>query len=520
MSSPYIITINAAEGVPMQSLNLAFTGLSLANMQHDVASLKWSRQKASVACPIAHNDMLEIFRQGRRLFRGRARLGTVTTDGMPIQVIGPWSHLEEQVYQASLFFGSYGTPAGKVLGDTFTSTYPPGTIIWDGHDWVTLGSSLTITWTVSTRASWTYPSTTGTVDVNMAWASRCWLFRPGGTVGQVYTSLQDEWTRLMTFMTTTNNPDLIDVGTVALGGALAPRVRTISDMQASEVLRQILAMKPDAAVWWDYSGTGLPKINVRVASLEAAGVLLIGSNEGQALQGYQLKVMDELRPSGVVIRWERDESAATGLGRPYLADIYPGMEVVTGCGTTNASNVVSCSSSANLAVGMMVSGGYVPSGALITGILSGTSFRISVNATGTLAGQRMVFRAASGVASHQPGVLLHTVTDEMPIVPGIAKDVYLSLAVRRAQGSLSVLDRDFSSGLRPGAVFTLDGDPAFAGVQLWVQGVSWSPDTGIAQLTVGYPAHLQLRDRVDLRGWLRASFNGPFWSWSWIVPPP
>jgi len=518
--SAYFVKINSAAAAPMQSLNVAFTGLELHNMQPDVASLKWTRRKASVACPLAHNDTVEILREGRRLFRGRARLGTVTSDGLPIRVIGPWSHLEEQVFQVSLLAGQIGNPAGKVLGDTITITYPAGAALWNGTAYVTLPADKRITWTVATRAEYTYPNSTGKVDVNMGWTSRFWLFRPGGTAGQIYTTIQGEWTRLMTFMSTTNNPDLFDVGTVSLGGALAPRVRTISDVQCSEIMRQILAMKPDVAVWWDYSGAGLPTINVRVASLEAAGELAIGSNEGQALQGYQLKVMDELVPSGVVIRWERDPSTVNGVGKPYLADIYPGMEVVTGCGTTGGSNVVSCSSTANLSVGMMVSGGFVPSGALITAILSATSFRIGVNATGTLAGQRMVFRLSTGAASYQPGVMLHTVTDEITIAPGIAKEVYNSLAVRRAQGSLSVLDRDFTLGLRPGAVFSLSGDPAFEGVQLWVQGVSWNPDTGLAQLTVGYPAHLQLRDRVDLRGWLRASFTGPFWSFSWIVPPP
>lgn len=518
MSTPYFVKINGADAVSMQSLNLAFTGLDLANMSADSAGLRWTRRRAAEACPIAHNDTVEIWRGSRRFFRGRARLGTVASDGLPIRVVGPWSHLEEQVYQVSLLAGNAGNPTGKILGETFTVTFPAGTSIWNGSTWVTLPSDHTITFTVATRASYAgYPATTGTADVNMMWTARHWLFRPGGTPGQIYTTIQDEFTRVMSFMQVANAPDVFSVGTVALGNALAPRLRTLSDAQTSDVLRQVLSMKPDAAVWWDYSGSSLPVINARVASLEVPLALTVG--EG-VMSNYSLKVNDELVPAGVVIRWEQDASETTGMGRPYLADFFPGMEVATACATTNASNVVTCASTANLTTGLMVSGTYVPVGATVTAILSGTSFRISANATGTSTGQRMILRASTGPASYQPGVMVHTVTDEVTVAPGIAKEVYNSLAVRRAQGSLTVVDRTFSLGLRPGRVISLAGDAQLDGVQLWVQNVSWSPETGLAQLTVGYPQHLQLRDRIDLKGWLRASFNGPFFSFSWIVPPP
>jgi hypothetical protein len=298
-------------------------------------------------------------------------------------------------------------------------------------------------------------------------------------------------------------------------------VRTVSDIAVSEAIRQVLAMKPDAAVWWDYSGSGVPVLNARVASLETATELVIGTRTGQALAAYQLKTADDLVPSGVVVRWERDGSTTTGLGTPYLADFFPGSEVLTNCDVTNGSTQVDCDSTANLVAGMAVSGTYVPTFATVSSITNGTRFVLSNAATGTLAGQRMVARSDSGAASYEPGTLLHTVTDEMTFVPGVAKEVYTSLTTRRAQGSLTVVDRDFSQGLRPGAVFTLTGDPQLTDVQLWVQGVSWSPDTGLAQLTVGYPSHLQLRDRIDLKGWLRRSFTGVFGEVSsWIVPPP
>jgi hypothetical protein len=232
--------------------------------------------------------------------------------------------------------------------------------------------------------------------------------------------------------------------------------------------------------------------------------------------------MDELIPSGVVVRWERGGSTSTGLGAPFLADFFPGSEVLTNCATTSGSTTVTCASTANLVLGMEVDGTFLPSGALVSSITNDTTFVVSIAATGTLSGvnNRMVARSATGATSYQPGTLIHTVTNEIPLAPGIAKEIYQSLAVRRAQGTLTVLDRNFTLGLRPGLVITLTGDPQLAGVQLWVQSVAWSPDTGLAQLTVGYPAHLQLRDRVDLRGWFRWTFTGPFNTYSWLTPPP
>lgn len=503
----------------MQSLNLAFTGLDLANMNVDVASLKWTRRRASVTCPLAHNDTVEIFRAGTRLFRGRARLGTMTHEGGPIRILGPWSHLDEQLFQLSLQAGNLGMPDGLVLGDTYVITYPPYSLN------VSQSSPHNVTFTVTTRSRYTgWPATTGESDVNMGWASRCWLFRPQGSFGWIYTTIADEWERLMTLISTINDTPIFTEGTVELGGDISPRVRTVSDITLSEAMRQILAMKPDAAVWWEYSGEGVPILRARVASLETSTEITIGTRAGQALAGYQLKAADDLVPTGVVLRWERDANTSTGLGTPYLADFYPGCLVLTDCDYTTGSASVSCDSTAGLEVGMTVSAtGSVnlKTAPIVTHIDSATVFRVSPAATSTQSGLRLVARSASGAASHQAGVLLHTVTDEMTFVPGIAKEIYTSLATRRAQGSLTVVDRDFTQGLRPGAVFTLAGDPAFEGVQLWVQSVSWSPDTGLAQLTVGYPAHLQLRDRVDLRGWLRASFTGALGEVSsWIIPPP
>jgi hypothetical protein len=519
----YFISINGAAKVTMQSLNLTFRALDLHNMQTDVAALNWTRKTISEWCPLVHNDTVEIFLETRRLFRGRARLGIINWQGADIRIDGPWSHLEEQDYQLSLISNGssdYGTPEGPRLGDTFVVVLTAGTTVWTATGSFVLPGDFSITFTVGNRSLWFHPSTNGEWDVNTSWSSRGWLFRPLGTAGQIYTTIQDEFTRLMTFMSHTSAPDLYTVGTVSLGALLAPKVRTISDTKLAQCIRQVLSAKPDASVWWDYSGSDVPVLNAGVASLEVAIALTIGNNEGQVLTDYSLKIADDLVPSGVVIRWERDASTSTGLGTPFLTDIYPGLEVIRSCSLTLASTTAVCASTAHLSAGMLVTGTGIRESTTIASITNATTFVLSVAATATGSGLTLLAKGTTGVASYEPNVLINTVDEELPVAPGIAKEIYTSLAVRRAQGTLTVLDRDLSLGLRPGTVITLSGDPHFDSVQLWVQSVSWSPDTGFARLTVGYPAHLNLRDRVDLKGWFKYTFVGPHWTTTQIVPPP
>lgn len=523
MSNLYKLSINGAEQVTPASLSMSFSGLNLPNMRTDTAPLKWTRRRLTEACPLRYNDTVEIFLNSRRIFRGRARPGTLTNEGGPITIVGPWSHFEEQDYQLSLLSEGtsvYGSPVGPVLGSTFTKTWPAGMTVYTATGSLVLPADFNVTYTVGNRTLWLHPSTTGTWDVNSVWTSRGWLFRPLGTAGQIYTTIQDEFTRLMTFMSHTNAPDLFDLGSVALGGLLAPKVRTISDTKVADCIRQVLGMKPDAYIGWLYDTPGLPVLTAKVASLETPVEFTIGSNQGQVLTGYSLKVADELVPAGVIIRWESDASTATGLGTPFLEDIYPGMEVLKSGATTNASTTVTCASTANVTAGMLITGNAIREGTTIASVTNATTLVLSVAATGTSTGQTFLCKGTSGIASYQPGVLVNTVDEELAVVPGIAKEIYTSLAVRRAQGTLTILDRDFSTGLRQGMVITLIGDLEFDGVQLWVQDVAWNADTGLAQLTVGYPAHLQLRDRVDLKGWFKWTHQGEHFTTTQIIPPP
>ncbi len=449
----YTVTINSGTAQSFESLNLSFTGLNLLNFQTDKASLKWERAAVSEECPLAHNDVVEIFLGSTRLFYGRARLGTITAQGASLFIFGPWSYADETTSHVSLYSGSVGGVLGKRVGDSFAVVYPAGSGILktDGTTYIVpAGPDLTVTWTVTTGPyTYTAAATTGNLDVNYMWSSKHWLFKPGGTVGEVYTTLADELDLRLDFMDHIFATDPWTRDVASLGSTVVPKIRTISDMKMSEVLRQVCAMKPDMAAWFGYASTGVPTLNFRVASAETAVTIPIGTADGHALTDYQLTEVTDLRPTGVLISWEDAADDTTGVAQPLNVDKYPS-----------------------------------------------TTDRL------------------------QPGVLLHTVDLDQPYVSGLAQQIYDSLSVRRAQGTVNIYDPTFSLGLRPGLTIYLTGDPELTDVQLWVQAVSWSPETGIAALQVGYPAHLGLRDLVDLRGWLRWTFYGPHWTTTQVIPAP
>lgn len=432
--NPITCTVNGGAEVTLKSLGLKCTGIDFHNMQADVASLVWTRENSTIECPLAYNDVVELFMTERRIFQGRARIGSIGHEGGPIELLGPWSHLDEQHWQVSLL----GGPAGPKLGDTYTEVYGEGQEYWDGESWVP--GPITITWTVGTETIYDPENpTVGTIDICLGWTARYYLYAPLGGFLPFRTVLS-QWENLFAMFAHTRSPnEPFVVGGVELGATQRPKFRTVQDLMLADAVRQALTSKPDAACWFDYDVEGVPELFVRVASLETSMPLALPPTAGSVVVDRRLKVMDHLIPAGVVIRYEREVNPSTGLGKPWFIDRWP-----------------------------------------------------------------------ADVVPYEPQVLVQTVTEtEVNNSTGIAHEIYDSLAVRRTQGQIQIRDNDFSLGLRPGMVIELTGDPEVAGVQNWVQSVRWNPADGMANLTVGYPQHLSLQARQDLRHWLRNCFYVP-----------
>lgn len=428
---PFTIKINGAAAVTLKSLGLTITALNLENMQADTTSLTWTRKTRTVACPLVHDDVVEIFLPGpRRIFQGRARLGTRTVNGCPIKIIGPWSHLEDVTWQVNML----GNPTGPLVGSTFTTYLADGGEFWDGEEWVPITAG-DIVWTVGWATVWDPGDPlTGTIDVNMAWTSRYGLFAPVAGFG--LRTVDQQWAQLLQFFAHVSDPDLIAEGDFDWGGIMRPSHRTVTDISVAEAMRQTLTIKPDAALWFDYSVAGVPELNGRLAAFEDTLALEI-ANKADAVVDYSLDILDELIPAGVVLRLCADNPFENGLSRPYQSQHYP-----------------------------------------------------------------------EEATCYLPNTLVHSLSQNHFGGP-IAQEIYTSLAVRRSQGQIVIQDNDFSLGLRPGRVLSLAGDVELEEIQHWVQSVAWNPATGQVTCSVGYPRHLSLAERLDLKGWIRRCFLPP-----------
>lgn len=440
-------TIAGGPEVSLESLSLALGVINLSNMQNDTAALTWTRPDGRVSlgtlCPIAHDDTVDIWINGVRKFRGRARIGKLSRASIPITLEGPWSYFERTPWQTfnlnsgDLFMGV------PVIGETFRQYYA-GMPVWNGTTWV--NHTGWITWTVgsTTAIDFSEPvapgeDRTGTLDASLAWTSRQWLFEGFAPVSLQITGLMAYFSRIYS-----GAPPVAE-GIQELGDLLRTRPRTVQDIRLAEAIRQTLQAKPDASVWIDYS-VEPPSLNMRVASLEEARVLHVTSPE---VIDWPVTIHDDLRLRGVFLRWEHEPSPFTGQGTLLWLHKWP----------------------------------------------------------------------LSGVVTYEEDVLVQTISGTgFDSVNFLTKQLYDTLNVRRSSGSLLMDDPTFSRGWRPGSTLYLEGDAMMEGVQHLVQGVSWSPGTGQTTLTVGYPRHLSLNDRLDLQRVLREIWYPMRWNTQQVIP--
>lgn len=385
--------VNGGEAVELEANGFSWARLELANMAADTATLQWTRRSVAQVCPITHDDVVSLEREsGQVVFVGRARVGSVRQTGCSVRLAGPWAWLEQIIWQQGLSSGA--GPAEDPM------SIP---------------------------------------NAGLFWTSKFWLFEP---TGSGYRTVDYQLAELMLWMDVVH-PNLIDHGVPALrsppehvydtGDPAAPKRRTVQDISVAEALRMILAVKTDAAVWWDYT-TQIPGLNLRIADNETAVEI---DAEGPPLVSYDLAVLDELRPAGVYVRWEGSTSGVTG---------------------------------------------------------KATSIRLAE-------------RAPVDTLTYAPNVLTQTISEPATdLQTGLAAELFRALDRRRSSGVVVVSDPGFRLGLRPGMVLSLSGDAMLEGVQHWVQSVSWVPSTGLATLRIGYPAHLGLRERLDLRAVVRRMF--------------
>jgi hypothetical protein len=451
---PWYIRLGGDSGeiTELGTLGLALVSVELNSMRPDVVRLTHTRAHPGAPLPVSYNQQVELWRGGERVFSGRARPGVIS--------VGPWTMLEEITWQHAAN-GMDGSGIAPVPGQPAPGFDAGPGAIWIGGAWVVVPGGYE--WVFADSWSWDPETMQGQIGIDLFWTAHGWLFRPR-VGGMVYRTVElqlggllggldlpaDEFAFLPTVL-----PGHLDVAEFELGGgSRAPRAVTVSDISLAEAVRQTLSSYPDVSCWVDYSTSGVPRLHVQRAEFGRRLSLSLGSGVGEVTE-YQLRVAEDLVPTGVVLSWERDWilTPTSGSYQPVFVDKWPEQ----------------CS-------------------------------RLS------------------------PGVLIHTISNSNGEIerrtPGLAREIYESLAVVRTQGTVSVHDPNFSLRLRPGLVVDLRGDPHLERAQTWLQSVRWDAASGKAVCQAGYPRHLGLAERMDLRGWLTRVFSGFGWRSEVIVPPP
>ncbi|MES2597172.1 MAG: hypothetical protein V4662_17630 [Verrucomicrobiota bacterium] len=328
------ISINGADAVDCASLGWSFETRSLRNCAPDVATLRRVRE-AGEAIDIAPDSKVVLFVDGVRTFTGTAQPAqfSIAENGerVTVQIFGPWWHLMAVTFCRADFHDEGGiyNQLPPIEGDTFVvgSGSGEGTQIWDGSGWVSGGAGTTYKWARVQNLSATPPE----VDIAFFTGARGLLFDPNWPLfPDVYRSVYDEVSELLTYMLEVHTrlgleaPFQVDLGQLEtdLGAVATPRFRTFLDQKVATVLTTMLAIKPDASVFFDYS-TEIPTLRIRVASIETTVDLAKGV---APLQRITATPRPDLQPAGIIVRWEYDEDLPyswRGYRRPRFLDKFP-----------------------------------------------------------------------------------------------------------------------------------------------------------------------------------------------------
>ena len=232
----------------------------------------------------------------------------------------------------------YGSaPAVQILGwtqlpptegQTYTLVTGDGIQLWNPvtEAWYTPTSGTTYRWSLEDDAD----ASPIRVDIARYCGTRGLLCDPNWAAAPIYRTVFAEIVELLDYgrrvplLFGEPAPYTFDAASleVDMGSAASPKFRTFQDQRVAALVASLLAVKPDVAVWFDYSAE-TPQIRMRSAAMETEQRLTLG---GLPLKQVSATPRPELQPSGVVIRWEIPTDATwpwRGYRRPAWIDKSP-----------------------------------------------------------------------------------------------------------------------------------------------------------------------------------------------------
>lgn len=97
----------------------------------------------------------------------------------------------------------------------------------------------------------------------------------------------------------------------------------VTDLSVAEVIRRLLRWNPDCVTYFDYSTTPPTLHIVKESNLSNLTMSLKDSGEGQRISSIEYRKRDDMRPSGVVIKYERINEFDGQEFRQVEIDKYP-----------------------------------------------------------------------------------------------------------------------------------------------------------------------------------------------------
>lgn len=269
--------------------------IGFANASRDTAKIRLA--DASPFAPVAVDDILELFKDGTRVFRGRITKAPETNSAkvsnVCIEAASPWLDLDRIVYQqawASLPDSAEGTTVSSVMRSKVVLGQNPQGNAFDVE--------------AQLRDILNYAAGAG-ADLQI------------GTISVSANMLQDE----------------------------------ACDISCAEALLRVLKWIPNTSAWFDYSGSGAPSLNIAArANLECT---TLNAKSG-LVKNLSVSPRPDLAASGVSVKYERENSRNGYVWTTVEEDCWPPnfnsaqrnaivMSVdLNGCKCTSQSYTVKC----------------------------------------------------------------------------------------------------------------------------------------------------------------------------------
>jgi hypothetical protein len=296
-----------------ESLGLAFGAIQLNNLEEDVCTLSWVRNLNDIP-PFLPKDLVTVY-QGDlddaeaaliTVFLGRVQPPEINSSDDDISAVyalhGPFADLKRHTFVRH----PYGVTELE-LGELFSV---------GGVNFIVAEAVDLLVDPVEVPAAWVYDA-------------RGHLFDPPSLIPPEYRNYNEQLAELLQYVLDRMDDEpggvtfQFDVDNWELGVAVTPRASMFQDSSVAELVVRVLAVKPDASLWFDYTQTP-PMLRLRVASEAESEEITLATENGESLRG---KARSDLMVSGVVIRYDWQDWGPYGYQRGWSpaehVDFYP-----------------------------------------------------------------------------------------------------------------------------------------------------------------------------------------------------